>query len=125
MPAKVLIVDDEPHMVRVAEFSLAKGGFELFVGHNGRQALDLAARLKPDLIVMDVLMPEMDGLTALRHLKQDPGTASIPVIMISARGHVMTRQDAEGSGAAIFLTKPFSPTVLLQEARRLTGTNAR
>lgn len=119
MPAKVLLIDDEPHMLRVAQFSLAKGGFELLTGHNGRQALEIARRAKPDLIVMDVLMPEMDGLTALRHLKQDPETASIPVIMISARGHVMTRQEAQESGAAVFLTKPFSPTHLLQEARRL------
>ncbi len=121
MPAKILIVDDEPHMVRVAEFSLAKGGFELLVGRNGRQAIDIAQRLAPSLIIMDVLMPEMDGLTALRHLKQDPRTAAIPVIMITARGHVLTRQEAEESGAAVFLTKPFSPTILLQEARRLIG----
>jgi CheY-like chemotaxis protein len=119
MAAKVLIVDDEPHMLRVAELSLRKGGFELLTGRNGRQAIELARLARPNLIVMDVLMPEMDGLTALRELKQDPCTAGIPVIMITARGHVMTRQEAETSGAALFLTKPFSPTQLLQEAQRL------
>ncbi|MBX3745635.1 MAG: response regulator [Verrucomicrobiae bacterium] len=119
MPATVLIVDDEPHMLRIAELSLKRGGFHLLVGRNGRQAIELATRHLPDLIVMDVLMPEVDGLTALRRLKADPVTADIPVIMITARGHVMTRQEAEEYGAALFLTKPFSPTQLLLETRRL------
>lgn len=123
MPHKVLIVDDEPHMLRVAELSLRKGGFELHTGRNGRQALELARRLHPHLIVMDVLMPEVDGLTALKELKQDPETARIPVIMITARGHVLTRQEAESCGAALFLTKPFSPTQLLQEAQRLIASS--
>ena len=122
MPAKVLIVDDEPHMLRVTELSLRKGGFQLLVGRNGLEALEIAAREKPALVVMDVLMPELDGLEALRQLKQNPETAGIPVIMLTARGHVMTRQEAGESGAALFLTKPFSPTQLLQEVKRLIGT---
>lgn len=121
MPHKVLIVDDEPHMLRVTELSLRKGGFELLIARNGREAIETALRDHPALIVMDVLMPEVDGLTALRQLKQNPETAGIPVIMLTARGHVMTRQEAGESGAALFLTKPFSPTQLLAEARRLMG----
>lgn len=116
---KILIVDDEPHMLRVTEFSLRRGGYQLVIGRNGREAIELAEREQPALIVMDVLMPELDGLGALRLLKQSPTTASIPVIMLTARGHVMTRQDAEGSGASLFLTKPFSPNQLLNEAKRL------
>ncbi len=119
MPPKVLIVDDEPHMLRVTELSLRKGGYQLILGRNGREALELARREHPALIVMDVLMPELDGLSALRQLRQDPETSTIPVIMLTARGHVMTRQEAEESGATLFLTKPFSPNQLLQDARRL------
>lgn len=118
MPPTVLIVDDEAHMLRVTELSLRRGNLDLLIGHNGRQALEIARRVHPDLIVMDVLMPEMDGLTALREMKQDPTTADIPVIMLTARGHQVTRQDAENSGASLFLTKPFSPTRLLQEVQR-------
>ncbi|MCK6501592.1 MAG: response regulator [Nitrospira sp.] len=118
-PAKILIVDDEPHMLRITELSLKKGGFDLLIGRNGRQAIDIAIDVRPDLIVMDVLMPDVDGLTALRELKQHPETRSIPVIMLTARGHVMTRQEAQESGAALFLTKPFSPSHLLREALRL------
>lgn len=110
MPQKVLIVDDEPHMLRVTELSLRKGGYQLILGRNGREAIELARREQPALIVMDVLMPELDGLSALRQLRQIPETANIPVIMLTARGHVMTRQEAEESGATLFLTKPFSPT---------------
>lgn len=122
MSHKVLIVDDEPHMLRVTELSLKKGAYTLILGRNGREAVELARRELPALIIMDVLMPEMDGLTALRLLKQDDQLKSIPVIMLTARGHIMTRQEAENSGAALFVTKPFSPTQLLSEARRLIGS---
>ena len=121
MPRKVLIVDDEPHMLRVTELSIKKGAYAIVIGRNGREAIDLAVREKPDLIVMDVTMPEMDGLTALKHLKACPETADIPVIMLTVRGHALTRQQAEQAGAAIFLTKPFSPTLLLAETRRILG----
>jgi CheY-like chemotaxis protein len=123
MPPKILIVDDEPHMLRVTELSLKRGGFQLITGRNGFDAIDQATREQPALIVMDVLMPEKDGLQALRELKQLPETKNIPVIMLTARGHIMTRQDAEQSGAALFLTKPFSPTQLLNEARRIIGVS--
>lgn len=119
MPQKVLIADDEPHMMRVTELSLRKGGYAILFARNGREAVEIAQREHPVLIVMDVLMPEIDGLSALRQLKEAADTACIPVIMLTARGHVMTRQEAEASGAALFLTKPFSPTQLLLEARRL------
>ena len=119
MSQKVLIVDDEPHMLRVTELSIKKGGYQIVIGRNGREALELAAREKPDLIVMDVTMPELDGLAALKQLKADMATAKIPVIMLTARGQTLTRQQAEESGAAIYLTKPFSPSQLLAEAQRL------
>lgn len=119
MSTKVLIVDDEPHMLRVTELSIKKGGYEIVIGRNGKQALELAAREKPSLIVMDVSMPEMDGLTALTQLKAAPETASIPVIMLTVRGQAMTRHQAELSGAAVYLTKPFSPSQLLAEVKRL------
>ena len=108
-------------MLRVTELSIKKGNYAIVIARNGREAVELAAREKPDLIVMDVIMPEMDGLTALKHLKASPDTAGIPVIMLTVRGHALTRQQAEEAGAAIFLTKPFSPTQLLAEARKLLG----
>ena len=94
MSEKILIVDDEPHMLRVTELSIKKGGYQIVIGRNGKEALELAAREKPSLIVMDVSMPEMDGLTALTQLKANPETAKIPVIMLTVRGQAMARQQA-------------------------------
>jgi CheY-like chemotaxis protein len=122
MPAKILIVDDEPHMLRLTEFSLRKGGFEIFLGQNGREAVELARSQQPDLIVMDLQMPEVDGLAALQQLKSDPLTSAIPVIMLTVRGQAFSREQAGQLGAALYLTKPFSPAQLLSEAQRLLAS---
>ncbi|HTI73200.1 MAG TPA: response regulator [Candidatus Limnocylindria bacterium] len=119
MTPTILIVDDEAHMLRVTELSLKRGGYSLLIARNGREAIELAGRMHPALIVMDVQMPEMDGLTALKTLKENEATSHIPVIMLTARGHVLTRTEAEGSGAAMFITKPFSPNQLLADVQRL------
>ena len=119
MLKKILIVDDEPHMLRITELSLKKLGFDLLTARNGREALELAVRELPALIVMDVTMPEMDGLTALQQLKSTPATAGIPVIMLTSRGQLIAREAAEASGATLYLNKPFSPSALAAEARRI------
>ena len=119
MPEKILVVDDEPHMLRLIEVSLRKGEFEVVTASNGHEALVLADQEKPSLIIMDVLMPELDGLATLERLKASEATQRIPVIMLTSKGHAMTRVEAERSGATMFLTKPFSPTQLLATAHRL------
>jgi DNA-binding response OmpR family regulator len=121
MSKKILIADDEPHTLRVAELSLKKGAFQILLARNGREAVDLAIREKPDLVVLDVVMPEIDGFAALRELKANPDTAGIPVIMLTARGQAVAREEAAHSGAALYLTKPFSPSQLLAEAKRAMG----
>ena len=119
MTNTILIVDDEPHMLRITELSLKKAGFNLLIARSGNEALQLARQHLPALIVMDVVMPDLDGLSALKELKAAPATAKIPVIMLTSRGQNVTRVDAEGSGAALYLTKPFSPSALAAEARRI------
>src|ERR1051325_7469897 len=118
MPHKILIVDDEPFMLRLIQHHLEQAGYEMIKARNGREALEVAARDNPRLVIMDAMMPNMDGFTALRQLKQDPATRGIPVIMLTANPHKYSREEAESSGAAIFLTKPFSPTQLLEEIRK-------
>ena len=120
MPHKILIVDDEPFMLRLIQHHLEHAGYEMIQARNGREAVEAATRENPRLVVMDAMMPNMDGLTALRKLKQEPATRSIPVIMLTANPHKYSREEAESSGAAIFLTKPFSPTQLLEEIRKYT-----
>lgn len=122
---KALVVDDEPYMHRLLEYHLRRAGFQLLNARNGREAVELAQRELPDVIVMDLMMPEMDGLSALKELKQVEATRSIPVIMITASAQQVTRQEAEASGAALFLTKPFSPTQLLLDVRKLVSQAAR
>src|SRR5437868_15533480 len=122
--AKILVVDDEPIVHRLLQHHLERAGYEMIGATNGREALELASTQSPQLIVMDVMMAEMDGLTALRSLKKEDDTKEIPVIMITANSHYVTQQESEAAGASLFLTKPFSPSQLLNEIRRLVpGSN--
>src|SRR5262245_57931442 len=112
MGTKILVVDDEPFMHRLMQHHLGRAGYQLLSARNGREAIDLATREAPQLVIMDVMMADIDGLTALKQLKQDETTRAIPVIMITANPQAITRQECEASGASVFMTKPFSPTQL-------------
>lgn len=116
---KALIVDDEAYMHRLLQYHLQRAGFHTLDGYNGREAVALAREQRPRVIVMDLMMPELDGLSALKELKKCDQTRDIPVIMLTANGHHVTREEAQASGAAVFLTKPFSPTHLLRAIRDL------
>jgi two-component system alkaline phosphatase synthesis response regulator PhoP len=118
---KILVVDDEPFMLRMIQIILERGGYAMVEAASGDEAIEIARKEQPGLVIMDAMMPKMDGFTALRVLKQEPATASIPVIMLTANPHKFSREEAESSGATVFLTKPFSPTQLLEEIRRLTS----
>ncbi len=119
MAKKILAVDDEKHILRLVQINLEKAGYEVVTGSNGREAIEKVRSEKPELIVMDVMMPEMDGFEALKQLKADPETADIPVIMLTAKA-----QDADvfhgwQSGADLYLTKPFNPMELLTFVKRI------
>ncbi len=118
---KILVVDDEPFMLRMIQIILERGGYVMVAAASGDEALEVARLEQPGLVIMDAMMPKMDGFTALRLLKQDPTTCLIPVITLTANPHKFSREEAESSGATVFLTKPFSPTQLLEEIRRLTA----
>ena len=118
-PKKVLIADDEIYMLRLLEMTFKKGGFEVVCCRDGKEALAVAVAESLQLIVLDVIMPGLDGLGALRQLKENPATKNIPVVVLSAKGHALTRVEAEQAGAAIFLTKPFSPNQLLDEVKKI------
>jgi CheY-like chemotaxis protein len=119
MTKQILVVDDDPLMHRLFQHHLERAGYQVLAANNGREALEIVSRHPPQLIVMDIMMPDVDGLAALRELKKEEATKSIPVIVITANSHHLTRKESEACGAAIFLTKPFSPTQLLNEIRRL------
>ena len=121
---KILVADDEIYMLRLLEMTFKKGGYEVVTCRDGQEALALAGTTLPQLIVLDVMMPGLDGLGALRQLKKNPATQNIPVVVLSAKGHALTRVEAEVAGAALFLAKPFSPNQLLGEAQKIIGLNA-
>ena len=119
MAKKILVVDDELYMHKVMQFHLERAGYELISAHNGREAVEKTTTENPNLVLMDVMMPEMDGLSALKEIKGAETTRDIPVIMLTSSAHTLTRKEAEASGAAMFMTKPFSPTHLLKEIKGL------
>ena len=123
-PTKILIADDEIYMIRLLEMTFKKGGYEVVSCRDGKEALATAVSAQPRLIVLDIMMPGLDGLGALRQLKENPATQAIPVIVLSAKGQALTKVEAEQAGAALFLPKPFSPNQLLSEAQKILGQPA-
>ena len=119
MAKKILAVDDERHIVRLVQINLLKEGYEVVTANNGREALEKMALEKPDLVVLDVMMPEMDGFEALEKMKSNPETANIPVIMLTAKAQDADVFSGWQKGADLYLTKPFNPTELLTFVKRI------
>jgi two-component system alkaline phosphatase synthesis response regulator PhoP len=111
---KILIVDDEPNVRRLVHTILSKD-FTVLEAEDGRQAIDVAGTQKPDLILMDMLMPRMDGLTACYTIKNDPTTKSIPVLMLTAIGFELNIKLSQQMGADAYMTKPFTSQDLLDK----------
>jgi CheY-like chemotaxis protein len=119
MGQKLIIADDDPLVTQMFQAHLQRSGYEVFTAANGLEAIELAARELPQLIIMDIMMAEMDGLTAIRQLKKSEATKDIPVIAITTNSLAMAQKEAELAGATAFLMKPFSPGRLLAEIQRL------
>ncbi len=118
MTPKILVADDQLHMLRLVQHELEQDGYQVFQARDGHEVIETALRESPDLLILDVVMPNMDGLTALRRLKKEEATRWIPAIVLTSSAHESMRREAEVSGADLILTKPFSPTLLRQEIRR-------
>jgi DNA-binding response OmpR family regulator len=110
--AKILICDDEHVLRALVRASLARGPYELLEARDGDEAVALAAAERPDLVVLDMMMPRRTGLEVLAHLRADALLAATPVIMLSARTQEQDRSAADSAGATRFLPKPFSPSDL-------------
>jgi CheY-like chemotaxis protein len=118
----VLVADDEPDVRDLVCDILADSGYRTLTAANGKEAIDLAQRHQPSLIVLDVVMPSMDGYTTMTRLRRDPGTAGIPVIVITGQSSPAYRGLSDGIGATAHVTKPFSPYDLAELVGRiLTG----
>ncbi len=118
---RILIVDDQPAVRELVAMTLGEADFELFNAGDGLEALQLARSTHPDLVLLDIGMPKLDGLTVCRMLKEDPETRDVRVIMLTAAGSDTDRQTALRLGADEYFTKPFSPTRLKQRICELVG----
>ncbi len=109
---KILVVDDEPDIRLLARVGLARSGFEVVVADGGTQGLRLAREQQPDVILLDVMMPEMDGFATLAALRADPATATIPVLFLSAKAHGQIESQLGNDPRTGILRKPFVPREL-------------
>lgn len=109
----ILVIEDEPDILEVLDYNLSREGFRVAKSRNGEEGLRLAARESPDLIILDLMLPGLDGLEVCRRLRQDPITRSIPVIMATAKGEESDLVLGLGVGADDYVVKPFSPRELV------------
>jgi len=118
---RILVVDDEIYIVHILDFSLGMEGYEVLTALDGEQALERVRSDKPDLIVLDIMMPKLDGYEVCRAVKSNPETRNIPVILLSAKGRNVDQKMGFDVGADDYITKPFSPRKLVERINAILG----
>jgi DNA-binding response OmpR family regulator len=118
---KVLIVEDDPDLVELLSFNLRASGFAVGTATDGLDAIKKARSIIPDLILLDLMLPELDGFGVCEILRRDPATAGIPIIMVTAMSSQFARLAGMEAGANDFITKPFSPKQLISRVHEILG----
>jgi DNA-binding response OmpR family regulator len=118
---RILIVDDEPNILRSLEFLMTRSGFVVELARNGREGLAALERDPPDLLLLDVMMPELDGYGVCKRVRQDPRWNATKIVMLTARGREEERAKGLALGADDYVTKPFSTRVLVEHVKSLLG----
>jgi CheY-like chemotaxis protein len=121
MSSRILIVDDTPANIQALAVTLKEKGYQISVATNGRQALEVVGRVRPDLILLDVMMPEMDGPTTFRNLQAHEDTRRIPVLLLTAKVQAVDQQRFADLGVAGVLFKPFDPLTLADQIAGALG----
>ena len=119
MAKTILVVEDDPKSLTLTKDMLQVSGFSTIWATDGDQGVELAKSAKPDLILMDIMMPRKDGYAACHEIKNNPATKNIPVVMLTAVGYQLNKKLAESFGANGYVTKPFSRQVLLDAIKPL------
>ena len=119
--AHILVVDDEPEIVELVALALERAGHRVSRANGGQEAVTQAAAEPPDAVILDVMMPNMDGLAVLRTLRDGPATQDIPVLLLSAKAHSIDIEVGMKAGAAGYITKPFRPAKVVAEIARITA----
>ncbi|GFE69901.1 response regulator transcription factor [Chroococcus sp. FPU101] len=129
---RLLLIDDDPNLILLVKDYLEFRGYEVVTAENGRDAIDVLTRQQPDMIICDVMMPEMDGYSFVESIRQDSRTNWIPVMFLSAKGQSQDRVKGLTKGADVYMIKPFEPEELvaqvessLKQASRLMRHNSR
>lgn len=117
--SKILVVDDEPEAVELVEFNLKGAGYEVSTAGDGAEALNKARRIQPNLVILDVMMPEIDGMEVCKLLRRDPATSTIPIIMLTAKASEVDRVLGLELGADDYVVKPFSPRELVLRVKKI------
>ena len=121
MGMTVLLAEDEPNIVESLSFLLERAGFQISVATDGLQALKSALELQPSVLVLDLMLPELDGYEVLRQLRADPRGENLPVLMLTAKGQRIDRETALECGADLFMTKPFANAEITAAVTRLAS----
>ncbi|HTX65212.1 MAG TPA: response regulator [Opitutaceae bacterium] len=119
MPLTVLSVDDEPDITELARFHLRGAGYEVLTASSGREAIETVHARHPDLVLLDLMLPDIDGFSVCEILRRNPATAAIPIIVVSAWSTAEARDTGFDLGVLDYVTKPFSPQDLLSRVNRL------
>ncbi|MGH2748070.1 MAG: response regulator transcription factor [Actinomycetota bacterium] len=117
----ILICDDDPVILRLLQVNLELEGYEAILAHHGEEAYSLAADRMPDLVILDIMMPRLDGYQTCEKLKADDKTKDIPIVFLSAKAQQSDIEKGRAYGVSEYLTKPFDPSELLEVVDRLVG----
>ncbi|MEM8956438.1 MAG: response regulator [Pseudomonadota bacterium] len=115
----VLLIEDEPNIIEAIRFILSRDGWQVSCHSDGATAVDTVARLEPDVVVLDVMLPNRNGFDILRELRAQEATARLPVLMLTAKGQAKDRERAEDLGVSAFMTKPFANAEVIDRLRSL------
>ncbi len=116
---KILLVDDEPDILEIITYSLENAGYKIYTATNGIEAVEKASKIEPDLIILDVMMPKMDGIEACEIIRNNPKTKNILITFLSARGEDYSQIAGFNAGADDYITKPIKPKILLSKVKSL------
>ncbi len=119
--ARILIVEDEPNIVESLSFILRRAGFDVDTVTDGAEALDRVRRQAFQALVLDIMLPGMNGLDVLKAIRSDQALSSLPVVVLTAKGQANDRRTAEALGASAFITKPFANADVVERVTRLAG----
>ncbi len=122
MARQVLLIEDEPNIIEAISFILSRDGWDVKSHSNGHDAMDVVRAQRPDVVILDVMLPGRNGFDILADIRADPELGQVPVLMLTARGQVKDREMAERAGASHYMIKPFSNAEVLDVVRSLVRT---